>query len=140
MNPGYKGEKACTKMGQRTNTRLKLKPERDNIDCTTIKALYGKRRRAGLSPSFLLAVQDPKEEILHYRKGIQPTGGQMEILSDIIEQTRTNHDDEGAYIKPPIGVEATNQEDSGNERIHKRLRPESVEDHQIPTRQKHPRN
>jgi DNA ligase-1 len=34
-------------IGQRSYTWLKLKPERDTIDCTIVKALYGKGTRAG---------------------------------------------------------------------------------------------
>ena len=51
--------------GQRTYTWLKLKPERDTIDCTIVKALYGKGKRAGLYSSFLLAVRDPKKKKLY---------------------------------------------------------------------------
>jgi len=46
--------------GERTYTWLKLKPERDTIDCTFVKALYGKGRRAGLYSSFLMAVRDQR--------------------------------------------------------------------------------
>ncbi len=98
-------------MGQRTYTWLKLKPERDTIDCTIIKALYGKGRRAGLYSSFLLAVRDPKEKKLYsIGKVSNLSEDTMETLRDIVEQTRTNHDDEGVYVNPSVVVEATYQE------------------------------
>ncbi len=97
--------------GQRTHTWLKLKPERDTIDCTIIKALYGKGKRAGLYSSFLLAVRDPEEKKLYSigRVSNLPEDT-METLRDIVEETMTSRDDEGAYVKPSVVVEATYQE------------------------------
>jgi len=97
--------------GQRTYTWLKLKPERDTIDCTIIKALYGKGRRAGLYSSFLLAVRDPKEKKLYtIGKVSNLPEDTMDMLRDIVEQTRTSQDDEGIFVKPSVVVEATYQE------------------------------
>jgi len=98
-------------VGQRTYTWLKLKPERDTIDCTIVKALYGKGRRAGFYSSFLLAVRDPKERKLYTigRVSNLPEDA-MEALRDIVEQTRISEDDEGVLVKPSVVVEATYQE------------------------------
>jgi DNA ligase-1 len=91
--------------GQRTYTWLKLKPERDTIDCTIIKALYGKGRRAGLYSSFLLAVRDPDEKRLYTigRVSNLPEDT-MDVLRDIVEQTKISQDDEGVFIKPSVVV------------------------------------
>jgi len=98
-------------VGQRTYTWLKLKPERDTIDCTIVKALYGKGKRAGLYSSFLLAVRDPKERKLYTigRVSNLPEDA-MDALRDIVEQTRISEDDEGVLVKPSVVVEATYQE------------------------------
>jgi DNA ligase-1 len=98
-------------VGERTYTWLKLKPERDTIDCTIIKALYGKGKRAGLYSSFLLAVRDPKAKKLYSigRVSNLPEGT-MEMLRDIVEQAKISSDDEGVYVKPSVVVEATYQE------------------------------
>jgi len=97
--------------GQRTYTWLKLKPERDTIDSTIIKALYGKGRRAGLYSSFLLAVRDPEKKKLYTigRVSNLPEDT-MDILRDIVEQSKINQDDEGVFVKPSIVVEVTYQE------------------------------
>jgi len=97
--------------GQRTYTWLKLKPERDTIDCTIIKALYGKGRRAGLYSSFLLAVRDPEKKRLYtIGKVSNLPEDTMDMLRDIVEQTKISQDDEGVFIKPSVVVEATYQE------------------------------
>jgi len=98
-------------VGQRTYTWLKLKPERDTIDCTIVKALYGKGKRAGLYSSFLLAVRDPKERRLYTigRVSNLPEDA-MDALRDIVEHTRISEDDEGVLVKPSVVVEATYQE------------------------------
>ncbi len=98
-------------VGERTYTWLKLKPERDTIDCIIIKALYGKGKRAGLYSSFLLAVRDPEEKKLYSigRVSNLPEDT-METLRDILEQTRTSRDDKGVYVEPSVVVEATYQE------------------------------
>ncbi|MEM2912529.1 MAG: ATP-dependent DNA ligase [Candidatus Bathyarchaeia archaeon] len=98
-------------MGQRTYTWLKLKPERDTVDCTIVKALYGKGKRAGLYSSFLLAVKDPKEKWLYtIGKVSNLPENTMETLWDIIEKTKLESDREGVFVKPQVVVEATYQE------------------------------
>jgi len=97
--------------GQRTNTWLKLKPERDTIDCTIVKALYGRGKRAGLYSSFLLAVRDPAEKKLYtIGKASNLPEDTMDALRDIVEQMRVSIDDEGVFVKPSVVVEATYQE------------------------------
>jgi DNA ligase-1 len=98
-------------IGQRTYTWLKLKPERDTIDCTIVKALYGKGRRAGLYSSFLLAVRDPKEKRLYTIGKVSNLPEQtMDTLATIVEKTKTSEDDEGVFVKPTVVVEVTYQE------------------------------
>ncbi|MGQ9538551.1 MAG: ATP-dependent DNA ligase [Candidatus Bathycorpusculaceae bacterium] len=98
-------------IGQRTYTWLKLKPERDTIDCTIVKALYGKGRRAGLYSSFLLAVRDPAEKKLYTIGKVSNLPEQtMDTLRTIIERTKTSEDEEGVFVKPSVVVEATYQE------------------------------
>ncbi|MEM1552204.1 MAG: ATP-dependent DNA ligase [Candidatus Bathyarchaeia archaeon] len=98
-------------IGQRTYTWLKLKPERDTIDCTIIKALYGKGRRAGLYSSFMLAVRDPKEKKLYTIGKVSNLPEQtMDALATVIERTKTREDDEGVFVKPTVVVEVTYQE------------------------------
>ncbi|MEM3873895.1 MAG: ATP-dependent DNA ligase [Candidatus Bathyarchaeia archaeon] len=98
-------------IGQRTYTWLKLKPERDTIDCTIIKALYGKGRRAGLYSSFLLAVRDPKEKRLYTIGKVSNLPEQtMDTIATIVERTKTSEDDEGVFVKPTVVVEVTYQE------------------------------
>ena len=98
-------------IGQRTYTWLKLKPERDTIDCTIVKALYGKGKRAGLYSSFLLAVRDSKERKLYTIGKVSNLPEQtMDALAAIIERTKTGADDEGVFVKPTVVVEVTYQE------------------------------
>lgn len=98
-------------IGRRTYTWLKLKPERDTIDCTMVKALYGKGKRAGLYSSFLLAVRDPKEKKLYAIGKVSNLPEEtMDTLRTIIEGTKTSKDDEGVFVKPSLMVEATYQE------------------------------
>jgi len=98
-------------IGQRTYTWLKLKPERDTIDCIIVKALYGKSKRAGLYSSFLLAVRDPLERKLYTIGRVSNLPEEtMEALRTIIENTKTSEDDEGVFTKPSIVAEATYQE------------------------------
>ncbi len=97
--------------GQRTYTWLKLKPERDTIDCTLVKALYGKGKRAGLYSSFLMAVQDSAEKKLYtIGKVANLSEAIMEELKRIVERTRTRHDEEGFFVKPSVVAEVTYQE------------------------------
>ena len=98
-------------VGRRTYTWLKLKPERDTIDCIIVKSLHGKGKRAGLYSSFLLAVRDPKERRLYTIGKVSNLPEQtMETLRTIIERTRISEDREGVFVKPSIVVEATYQE------------------------------
>jgi len=98
-------------VGQRTYTWLKLKPERDTVDCTIVKALFGKGRRAGLYSSFMLAVRDPAEKKLYTLGKVSNLSEEvMEELRDIVERNRSGADDEGVMVKPTVVVEATYQE------------------------------
>jgi len=98
-------------IGQRTYTWLKLKPERDTIDCTIVKALYGKGRRAGLYSSFLLAVRDPAEKKLYTIGKVSNLPDEaMDALRTIVENTKTSEDDEGVFVKPSVVAEVTYQE------------------------------
>jgi len=96
---------------ERTYTWLKLKPERDTIDCTIVKALFGKGRRAGLYSSFMLAVRAPEEKKLYTIGKVSNLPEEiMEELRDIVEQNRLSADDEGVFVKPTVVVEVTYQE------------------------------
>jgi DNA ligase-1 len=98
-------------VGERASTWLKLKPERDTVDCTVVKALYGKGRRAGLYSSFLLAVRDPSAKKLYTIGRVSNLPENiMEELKDIVERDRTGADDEGVFVKPSVVIEATYQE------------------------------
>jgi len=98
-------------VGERAYTWLKLKPERDTIDCTIVKALFGKGRRAGFYSSFLLAVRDPAKKKLYTIGKVSNLSEEvMEELRDIVERNRTGADDEGVFVKPTVVVEATYQE------------------------------
>lgn len=98
-------------IGQRTYTWLKLKPERDTLDCVIVKALYGKGKRAGLYSSFLLAVRDPVEKRLYTIGKVSNLPEEtMDAIGTIIEKTKTSEDDEGVYVKPTVVVEVTYQE------------------------------
>ncbi|MCW4053016.1 MAG: ATP-dependent DNA ligase [Candidatus Bathyarchaeota archaeon] len=97
--------------GQRSNGWLKLKPERDTIDITLIKALHGKGRRAGLYSSFLMAIRHQTEKKLYtIGKVSNLSENTMEELKQIAESTITNIDDEGIFIKPSVVLEVTFQE------------------------------
>jgi DNA ligase-1 len=98
-------------IGQRTYTWLKLKPERDTLDCAIVKALYGKGKRAGLYSSFLLAVRDPIEKRLYTVGKVSNLPEEaMDELSTTIERTKTSEDDEGVFVKPSLVAEVTYQE------------------------------
>jgi DNA ligase-1 len=80
-------------MGQHTYAWLKLKPERDTIDCIIVKALYGKGKRAGLYSSFLLAVRDPSEKKLYTIGKVSNLPDEtMDLLKTIIEDAKTGED------------------------------------------------
>ncbi|MCX8176943.1 MAG: ATP-dependent DNA ligase [Candidatus Bathyarchaeota archaeon] len=97
--------------GQRSYNWLKLKPERDTIDCTIVKALYGKGKRAGAYSSFLLAVRDPSEKKLYTIGRVANLPEKtMDSLTGIVEKTKKSVDDEGVYVKPSVVVEVTYQE------------------------------
>jgi DNA ligase-1 len=98
-------------VGERASTWLKLKPERDTVDCTVVKALYGKGKRAGLYSSFLLAVRDPSAKKLYTIGRVSNLPESiMEELREIVERDRTGADDEGVFVKPSVVLEATYQE------------------------------
>jgi DNA ligase-1 len=98
-------------IGQRTYTWLKLKPERDTIDCTIVKALYGRGKRAGLYSSFLLAVRDPSEKKLYTIGRVSNLPEEtMDSLRTRIDNSKTSEDDEGVFTKPTVVVEVTYQE------------------------------
>ncbi len=98
-------------VGKRTYTWLKLKPERDTIDCTIVKAFYGKGKRAGFYSSFLLAVRDPKEKKLYTVGRVSNLPEKtMRTLREIIEETKISEDEHGVLVKPSIVAEATYQE------------------------------
>jgi DNA ligase-1 len=98
-------------VGERASTWLKLKPERDTINCTVVKALYGKGKRAGLYSSFLLAVRDPSAKKLYtIGKVSNLPENIMEALKEIVERDKTGVDDEGVFVKPSVVLEATYQE------------------------------
>ncbi len=115
LQKGYEGIvvkdlNAPYEFGQRTYTWLKLKPERDTIDCTLVKALFGKGKRAGLYSSFLMAVRDPTEKKLYTIGKVSNLSEEvMEALRNVVESTKTS-EDEGVFIKPSIVVEVTYQE------------------------------
>ncbi|UCH31931.1 MAG: ATP-dependent DNA ligase [Candidatus Bathyarchaeota archaeon] len=97
--------------GRRTHTWLKFKSERDAIDCTLIKAFYGKGKRAGLFSSFLMAVRDPtKRKLYTIGKVSNLPDKTLEELKQLVEETKISHDELGVFIKPSIVVEVTYQE------------------------------
>jgi len=99
------------KVGKRTYTWLKLKPERDTVDRTIVKALYRKGKRAGLHSSFLLAVRDHKEKKLYTigRVSNLPKKN-TENLRDTMEANKISANEQGIFVKPSVVVEATYQE------------------------------
>jgi len=102
---------ASYEIGQRTYTWLKLKPERDTIDCIIVKALYGKGKRAGFYSSFLLAVRDPLEKKLYTIGRVSNLPEEtMDALRTIVENTKTGEDSEGVFVKPSVVAEVTYQE------------------------------
>jgi len=106
-----KGLNSAYELGQRTHTWLKLKPERDTVDCTLVKALHGKGRRAGLYSSFLMAVRDPVERRLYTIGRVSNLPEEaMEALRGLVEKTRAGEDEEGVFVRPSVVVEATYQE------------------------------
>ena len=97
--------------GQRTYTWLKLKPERDTVDCTFAKALHGKGKRAGFYSSFLMAVRDSEEKKLYTIGKVSNLSEEaMEELRKIVDRTETSQDKEGVFVKPSIVAEVTYQE------------------------------
>jgi DNA ligase-1 len=116
LRQGYEGIvvkdlNSIYEFGQRTYTWLKLKPERDTIDCTLVKALHGKGKRAGLYSSFLMAVQNLTEKKLYTIGKVSNLSEEtMEELKKIVESTKAGHDEEGVFVKPSIVAEVTYQE------------------------------
>jgi len=98
-------------LGERSYSWLKLKPERDTIDCTIVKALYGKGKRAGFYSSFLMAVRDPVEKRLYTIGRVSNLSeDDMEAVGETVEKTKIGSDDEGVFVKPTVVLEATYQE------------------------------
>ncbi len=98
-------------LGERTYTWLKLKPERDTIDCTIVKALYGKGKRAGFYSSFLMAVRDPAEKKLYTIGRVSNLSeDEMEAVSETVEKTKTGSDEEGVFVRSTVVLEVTYQE------------------------------
>jgi DNA ligase-1 len=98
-------------IGKRTNRWLKLKPERDTLDCVIIKALYGKGRRAGYYSSYELAIRDPIQRKLYTVGRVSNVPDLlMARFRDIIERTKTSENREGVYVRPTIVLEVTYQE------------------------------
>ncbi len=116
LQKGYEGivvkdPNAPYKFGQRTYAWLKLKPERDTIDCTLVKALYGKGKRAGLYSSFLMAIRDETEKKLFTIGKVSNLSEHVLIqLGDLVESTKIKQDEEGIFFKPSIVVEVTYDE------------------------------
>ncbi|MDH5460539.1 MAG: hypothetical protein OEW71_05850 [Candidatus Bathyarchaeota archaeon] len=99
------------KVGKRTYTWLKLKPERDTIDCTIVKGLYGKGKRAGFYSSFLLAVRDLKERRLYTIGRVSNLPEKtMKTLRDTMEATKISANEQEIFVKPSVVVETTYQE------------------------------
>ncbi len=106
-----KDAKSLYEPGKRTYTWLKIKPERDTIDCTIVKALYGKGKRAGFYSSFLMAVRSPKERKLYAIGRVSNLPEEvMAVLRSSLEETKTGEDEEGIFVKPTIVMEVTYQE------------------------------
>jgi len=98
-------------VGRRTYTWLKLKPERDTVDCTIVKALHGKGKRAGLYSSFLLAVRESAEKKLYTIGKVSNLPEEtMDALTTIVEGNINGEDEEGIFVKPKVVVEVTYQE------------------------------
>jgi DNA ligase-1 len=116
IHKGYEGIvvkdlNSTYEFGRRTYTWLKLKPERDTIDCTLVKALYGKGKRAGLYSSFLMAVRGSDEKKLYAIGKVSNLPERtMEELRNMVESAKYAQDEEGVFIKPSIVVEVTYQE------------------------------
>lgn len=97
--------------GKRTHTWLKIKPERDTVDCTIVKALYGKGKRAGFYSSFLLAVRDSEERKLYTIGRVSNLPEDvMASLRRSLEEMKMGEDKEGIFVKPRIVTEVTYQE------------------------------
>ena len=98
-------------LGQRTYTWLKIKPERDTVDCTIVKAFYGRAKRAGYYSSFLMAVRDPKERKLYTIGRVSNLPAEtMASLGDTLEGAKIGEDEEGIFVKPTVVFEVTYQE------------------------------
>lgn len=92
--------------GERTYTWLKLKPDRDTLDCVVVKAYYGRGSRTGLYSTFLLAVRDPIEKKLYTVGGVSSlTDQQMIDLKDKFDRLKTANDRDGIWVKPTIVME-----------------------------------
>ncbi len=106
-----KGLNSPYELGHRSYNWLKIKPERDTIDCTLVKAIHGKGKRSGLYSSFLMAIRDSKEKKLYAIGKVSNLSEKvMEHLTDIVKRTRTSENTEGSMMTPSIVVEVTYQE------------------------------
>jgi DNA ligase-1 len=98
-------------LSERTYSWLKLKPERDTIDCTIVKALHGRGKRAGFYSSFLMAVRDPTEKKLYTIGRVSNlSDDDMEAVSETVEKTKMRSDDEGVFVRATVVLEVTYQE------------------------------
>ncbi len=98
-------------IGQRTDTWLKFKPERDTVDAVIVKALYGKGERSGYYSSFVLAVRDPNQKKLYTIGRVSNLSEElMAYLKEIVEKTKIREDVDGVFVKPSVVLEVTYQE------------------------------
>jgi DNA ligase-1 len=92
--------------GERTYTWLKLKPERDTLDCVVVKAYYGHGHRAGLYSTFMLAVRSSTEKKLYTVGEVSSlTDTQMIDLKPKLDQLATRRDQDGVWLKPALIME-----------------------------------
>jgi DNA ligase-1 len=116
LQRGYEGIvikdlKSLYEFGRRTYSWIKLKPERDTLDCTVVKAFFGKGKHAGFYSSFLMAIRDPTEKKLFtIGKVSNLSEALMERLKNVVETSRIRVDDEGVFVKPSIVIETTYHE------------------------------
>lgn len=116
LKQGYEGIivknlNAPYEFGRRSYNWLKIKPERDTIDCTLVKAFHGKGKRAGLYSSFLMAIKDSKEKKLYTIGKVSNLSEKiMEHLTNLAQNTKKSEDEEGLLMTPSIVVEVTYQE------------------------------
>jgi DNA ligase-1 len=92
--------------GERTYSWLKLKPDRDTLDCVVVKAFFGHGHRAGLYSTFLLAVRSPTEKKLYtVGKVSSLTDSQMIDLKNKLSPLITKQDQDGVWLRPSLVME-----------------------------------